>query len=323
MDHRDLLLPAVALIVVAGALEWALSAWQGQTRSVGLMLANGWVALVEQAVGLLVYTGLLGVYAAMSSFVPWVWPADHWASWVVSFVLVDLAFYAYHRFSHQTALGWSVHVVHHQSPDLNLPAALRNSPLGGALQFVFQLPLLLLGVPPVCWIVCKSINPLLQLFLHTEHVGRVPLLEGWVNSPAAHRVHHGLQEAYQGRNLGGVLVVWDRLFGTWTVATEAPRYGAGETDLDPVRTQLRPLARLASAVWAGGPRVLWGPPVPSPGRPEAPLDPSATRLVVASLHLALGAVVLVALATGSLPVWGGLPLLMLGVSTAPRVLGVS
>jgi sterol desaturase/sphingolipid hydroxylase (fatty acid hydroxylase superfamily) len=322
MDHRDLLIPAVALILAAAAIEWAVSARQGRSRSVSLMLANGWVALVEQAAGLLVYTGLFGLYAALSTFVPWAWTTDHWLSWVGAFLLVDLAFYAYHRFSHGTALGWSVHAVHHQSPELNLPAALRNSPLGGALQFVFHLPLLVLGVPPLCWVVCKSIHPLLQLFLHTEHVQRVPLLEGWVNTPAAHRVHHGLQEAYQGRNLGGVLVVWDRLFGTWTVATERPRYGAGSTDLDPIRSQVRPLSALARAVVARGPRSLVGPPIAVAGQPRAPSDPRPGRLVGAAVHFSLGTVVLVGLGTGWVPVWVGLPLLLAGALTASRMLGM-
>ncbi len=324
MDHRDLLLPAVGLILVAGLLEWAYSAVVGRSRSVPLMLANGWVALVEQTAGLLVYTGLLGIYAALSAWVPWVWPTDHWLSWVVAFLLVDLAFYAYHRFSHATALGWSVHAVHHQSPELNLPAALRNSPLGGALQFVFYLPLVLIGVPPLCWIVCKSINPLVQLLLHTEHVERVPLVEGIVNTPAAHRVHHGSQVAYRGRNLGGVLVVWDRLFGTWTPADEPPRYGSVGFTLDPVRSQLRPLAALARRVRTRGVATLWGPPVPVSGAARTiPMDASGARIWVAALHFGLGAAVLVGMGLGVLTPWLGVPLLALGAVSAPSLLGES
>lgn len=321
MDHRDLLLPAVGLILVAGLIEWGFSALRGRSRSVPLMLANGWVALVEQAAGLLVYTGLLGVYAALSVWVPWVWPTDHWVSWVVAFLLVDLAFYTYHRFSHATALGWSVHAVHHQSSDLNLPAALRNSPLGGALQFVFYLPLVLLGVPPLCWIVCKSINPLVQLFLHTEHVERVPVLEGIVNTPAAHRVHHGSQSRYQGRNLGGVLVVWDRMFGTWTTAGERPRYGIEGMSLDPVASQLGPLVDLGRGVRSRGVSALFGAPVP--GRAcRAVRTPSSSplRLALATVHFGVGAGVLVGLGTATLPIWVGVPLLALGALTAASLL---
>jgi len=308
MKHTTLLLPAVAFVLSAVAIEWWITHRRGARRNVAVMIANGWIALFEQAAGLLLYTGLVGVYASLHAWAPFPWAQDGWLTWVSAFLLVDLAFYAYHRFSHETRLGWLFHAVHHQSPQLDFTAALRNSPFGGVLQFAFHVPLALLGIPVGPWLVAKAINPLWQLALHTEAIGRIPFAEGWLNTPSAHRVHHGTQAAYRDRNLGGVFVVWDVLFGTYAPEREPPRYGTepGLRSLDPVLAQLQPLEELCTN------RHDPAPPVLGTSRPPA--------LRAGGALLGAGVGILAATVLGAIPVWLGVPILILGGSITARVL---
>lgn len=305
MDHRLLLLPATLFVLAAIGAEWWITHRQGRRRSVAVMLGNGWMALFEQAAGLLLYTGLVGVYAALHTYAPVSLPEGHWATWVAAFLGVDLAFYAYHRFCHGTALGWSMHAVHHQSPQLDFTAALRNSPFGGALQFLFHVPLALLGVPPGPWVVAKVVNPLWQLVLHTEAVGRIPLVEGWLNTPSAHRVHHGTDAAYRDRNFGGMLVIWDRWFGTYTPEAHPTAYGTTPPlgSLDPLVAQWEPV-RAAFGAPSTGPQVA----------------PPETGLWTAGFVFLGGVATLLATVAGLVPAWLGIPGLLVGGSLSARVL---
>lgn len=321
--HQALIIPAVAFILSAIAGEWWWMHRQGRTRSVAVMIGNGWMALFEQAVGLVVYAGLVASYGAIATVAPVPWSETSPWTWLAAFVLVDLAFYAYHRFSHATPLGWSLHAVHHQSPQLDFTAAVRNSPFGGTLQFVFHIPLALMGIPLLPWLIAKSINPVWQLVLHTEAVGRVGWAEGWLNTPSAHRVHHGTQDAYRDRNLGGVFVVWDRLFGTYAEETVRPAYGTQPplASLDPIAAQLQPIRALARAVRRRGPRALLvgGPALENPQPPVRPVDSRSALLAAGGLFL-LGVAGLVAAAAGQLPLWIAVPTLIVGGSASARVL---
>ena len=148
------------------------------------------------------------------------------AGWGAAFVLVDLAYYGFHRVSHEVNLFWAGHVVHHSSEEYNLAVALRQSALGGVLGWVFYTPLALLGMPWTHLAVCYALNLVYQFWIHTRAIGRLPrALEAVLNTPSHHRVHHGVNPAYQDRNYAGVFIVWDRWFGTFTPEVEAPVYG--------------------------------------------------------------------------------------------------
>lgn len=322
-DPRFLLVPVVCFVLLVVAAEWALT--RDRPRSGPLMAANLWIALFEQGMGLLVYVGLVAVYDRIRSASPFEPSPTSLAVWMTTFIAVDAAFYAYHRFSHGTALGWALHAVHHQSPELNATAAVRNSPLGGAVQFLFHVPLALLGLPTICWVFAKGLNTLWQLLLHTEALGRAPLLDGWLNTPSSHRVHHGLQAHYRDRNLGGVLLVFDRLFGTWAPEMDRPRYGVEPSlrHADPLLAQLAPLRHLAVAVRQGGPRALLRPPGGStePASPDGPdalasLNRSTTGAALASMQLAAGTGLLLAMTADVAPAWIGVPSLLLAGSLA-------
>ncbi len=147
-------------------------------------------------------------------------------SWALAFVLVDLAYYVMHRYSHTVHVLWAGHVVHHSSEEYNLTVALRQSGLHGLLSWIFYVPLAVLGMPWQLFASCYALNLVYQFWIHTREIDRLPRwLEWWLNTPSHHRVHHGVNPAYQDRNYAGVFIVWDRLFGTFVEERETPVYG--------------------------------------------------------------------------------------------------
>lgn len=145
--------------------------------------------------------------------------------WIAGFVLLDLGYYAYHRASHRINALWAMHVVHHQSEEYNLTTALRQSWFTALVSWVFYAPLAVLGFPPLVFVLCLTANTLYQYGIHVRGVRRLGVLEHVLNTPSHHRVHHGIDPEYIDKNYGGVLVVWDRLFGTFTPEDREPAYG--------------------------------------------------------------------------------------------------
>ena len=136
-------------------------------------------------------------------------------TWVVGMLGVDLAYYAFHRFSHRVNLGWASHVVHHQSEEYNLCVALRQPWFARTIGWVFYLPLAVIGIPLEVYVTAYALNLVYQFWIHTEVIDRLGPLELVLNTPSHHRVHHGTNPIYVDRNYGGILIIWDRLFGTF------------------------------------------------------------------------------------------------------------
>jgi sterol desaturase/sphingolipid hydroxylase (fatty acid hydroxylase superfamily) len=151
-------------------------------------------------------------------------PADAWWSWVILFFIDDLAYYIFHRVSHESRLFWNFHVVHHSSEHYNLSVAVRQSWFSGLLHWIFYAPVMLLGFAPWMFAITHGINLIYQFWIHTRFVKKLGPLEYVLNTPSHHRVHHGVNEPYLDRNYGGILIIWDRLFGTFVPETETPRY---------------------------------------------------------------------------------------------------
>ena len=146
-------------------------------------------------------------------------------AWAALFVLEDLCYYAFHRAHHEVRFLWAAHVNHHSSERYNLSTALRQSwttPLTGP---IFWAPLPLLGFHPAMILVAQTVSLLYQYWIHTETIRSLGPLEAVFNTPSHHRVHHGSDDRYLDRNHGGILIVWDRLFGTFEPEQETPRYG--------------------------------------------------------------------------------------------------
>lgn len=168
---------------------------------------------------------VVAVYAALYELTPLRLDAGDWWVWVLLFFADDLSYYWFHRVSHESRLFWASHVVHHSSQHYNLSTALRQTwvPM---TYFPFWLWMPLVGFPPWMILLAQSWSLIYQFFLHTERVKRLPrFLEAVLNTPSHHRVHHGAQEVYLDRNYGGILVVWDRLFGSFEPEGERVRYG--------------------------------------------------------------------------------------------------
>ncbi|WP_439533268.1 sterol desaturase family protein [Polymorphobacter sp.] len=163
----------------------------------------------------------------------WLWdyrlfdiPSTWWAL-AMCFVGEDFAYYWFHRTAHRVRWFWASHVIHHSSQHYNFSTALRQTWTGFlSLSFAFRLPLFLIGFPVEMILFCAGLNLVYQFFIHTEMVRRLPFgLEYLLNTPSHHRVHHGTNPQYLDTNYGGVLIIWDRLFGTFFAEGEAPRYG--------------------------------------------------------------------------------------------------
>jgi len=145
--------------------------------------------------------------------------------WLAGFVLFDLAYYAFHRFGHRIRLGWAGHVNHHSSRRMNFSVALRQSWTTPLFKPFFYAPLALIGFHPLLIVTIEAVNLLYQFWLHTETVKRLGPLEWIFNTPSHHRVHHGTNDAYLDRNYGGILIIWDRLFGSFAAEHERVKYG--------------------------------------------------------------------------------------------------
>lgn len=142
-----------------------------------------------------------------------------------TFILVDFVYYWFHRASHVWKPLWAFHLIHHSSPWMNLTTSYRLNWFSALVTPFFYVPMALLGFPPLFIALSVGLNLLYQFFMHTEAVGKLGPLEGIIDTPSAHRVHHASNPAYIDKNFGGVLMMWDRLFGTYQPEAEKVRYG--------------------------------------------------------------------------------------------------
>jgi len=158
-------------------------------------------------------------------FAVFTFPQTWWA-WITAFIFYDFIYYWNHRFGHEVSVFWAAHVVHHSSEDYNLSTALRQSS-GSFFNFVFLIPLALIGIDPVTLITVASVNLVYQFWVHTQHVPKLGFIEYVMVTPSNHRVHHAQNQIYLDRNYGGVFIVWDRIFGSFQeeLKREKPIYG--------------------------------------------------------------------------------------------------
>lgn len=154
-----------------------------------------------------------------------------WWSWLLLFLLEDHSYYWFHRLHHEVRFLWAAHVNHHSSQRYNFSTALRQPLVTPFTGPIFWAPLALLGYPPWMILTAQAWSLVYQFWLHTEAVGKLGPIEWILNTPSHHRVHHGKNVAYLDRNHGGVLIIWDRLFGTFEAEGERVRYGL-TTDLE-------------------------------------------------------------------------------------------
>lgn len=200
---------------------------------IGVEMVIGWVrgrdayrlddAICSMSMGILsqitgVVTRLLpiGIYAFVyDHIVIFRWPEFAWWGWLLAIVFYDFCYYWLHRLGHQVALLWAAHAAHHQSEEFNLSTALRQTSTDALHEWIFFLPLAFAGIPPEAFAAISVGHLLYQYWIHTQMIGRLGWFDRVFASPSNHRVHHAINDPYIDKNFGGILIIWDRLFGTF------------------------------------------------------------------------------------------------------------
>ena len=220
----DWVIYALPLFFTALMIEWVI-AWrksltlyerQDFLASMGVMLLTVVIDVLPKLGGVL----LMFVCWEFSPLKDVVSRAPQW--WVLLFFLDDLTYYSFHRANHEVRFLWAGHVSHHNSQYYNYGTALRQGVGERVVKYLFWCPLALLGFDPVMIVTMMSLSLIYQFWLHTETIDRMPAWFEWFfNTPSHHRVHHASNVRYLDRNHAGVLIIWDRLFGTFSPEVEA------------------------------------------------------------------------------------------------------
>jgi sterol desaturase/sphingolipid hydroxylase (fatty acid hydroxylase superfamily) len=148
-----------------------------------------------------------------------------WAMWILTFIMIDLVFYVYHRMSHRTRFLWAIHLSHHSSEEMNFAVSFRQAWFGPISKIPFFMTLPLLGFDPTIIAVAGVISTLWGIVGHTQIVDKLGPLEWVFNTPSHHRVHHGSNKQYIDKNYGNLLIIWDRMFGTFEPEEEPVTFG--------------------------------------------------------------------------------------------------
>ncbi|GAB4024223.1 sterol desaturase family protein [Spirosoma gilvum] len=241
MNMRDLIQLAIPGFVILLVAEVIVTAVQQKDYYVTKDTASS----LSMGIGNVIISALIGkamVFGAFTlvyQFRLFTVDMTKWWAWMILFFAEDFSYYWFHRISHSSRYFWASHVVHHSSMKYNLGTALRQTWTGNVSgAFVFWLWLPLLGFPPIAIMTMQSISLLYQFWIHTELVNKFPApIEAIFNTPSHHRVHHGSDLEYLDKNHAGILIIWDRLFGTFQKEHHRPTYGL-TTNIDthnPVR----------------------------------------------------------------------------------------
>jgi len=189
--------------------------------NVYLCLMNSGIDLLFRAIYVVVLLKIFAFHFINFSSNPWLY-------WVLLFIAEDLIFYIEHRVDHYCRLFWAVHVTHHSSEEFNLTTGFRSSVLQPIYRFVYFIPLVLLGFHPLDIVFMYSLTQIYGILVHTQYIKKMPRwFETIFVSPSHHRVHHASNIRYLDKNMGMVLIIWDRLFGTFQeeVPHDPVKYG--------------------------------------------------------------------------------------------------
>lgn len=220
----DLIALAVPFFLLALLVELAID----RRRGTGLYRAND--AINSLSAGTLSTT--FGYFTRLLPLIAWGFVLENFALidmplgwfdasprgialWVTAALAWDFCYYWFHRFSHEISVLWAAHAVHHQSEDYNLSTALRQTSTGFIFGWIFYVPLFVIGFPLEVLVTVNAINLIYQFWVHTQVVRRMGALDRILVTPSNHRVHHAQNEIYIDKNYGGMLILWDRLFGTF------------------------------------------------------------------------------------------------------------
>ena len=311
-------------------LEWALdrrrvAAGAPPSYRTADAITSLQLGLWSRLVGMFTRLWRIGVHELLlAALLPW-HPESLVAFWstipgfILALILYDFLYYWLHRAGHEVGVLWAAHVVHHSSESYNLATALRQSSTMVFAGWLFFIPMAILGVPTRVYLTVALIDLLYQFWVHTEHIRSLGWFDRVFCSPSNHRVHHAVNDRYVDQNYGGILVLWDRLFGTFQEESEPCVYGTRSplrswnplwANAEVYASLLRDARRASS--WVDRVRLWLKPPGWRPAEvavadPKAPFrldavvlfDPPVSR-AVAFLAWALA---IAAFALGSVVLW--------------------
>ncbi|MDC0484984.1 sterol desaturase family protein [Gammaproteobacteria bacterium] len=217
--------PIVLAMIFAEAL---ISNWQNKTYykqedslcTVGLLTGNIAIAFAVKGFALALHFYLYEFRLFdLSAIIPL------WGMWLLTFVLIDFVFYIYHRMSHRMRFLWAIHMSHHSSEEMNFAVSFRQAWFGPISKIPFFISLPLIGLDPTIIAVAGVMSTLWGIIGHTQIVGKLGPLEWVFNTPSHHRVHHGSNKQYIDKNYGNLLIIWDRMFGTFEPEREQVQFG--------------------------------------------------------------------------------------------------
>ncbi|MBY8863021.1 sterol desaturase family protein [Nocardia sp. CA2R105] len=228
---NGLFLYALPAFVVLMLVEWAGYRFdpdrrggtiRDSTTSISIYLLGRVAKMFER---FLVPFSILGAAVALT---PWHLNPHEWWVWALGLVVTDFCYYWAHRADHRIRLLWAGHSVHHSSQQFNLTTAVRLPWLipGTFIRSAAWIPAALIGLPLWMIFLLQSIGLLYQFPIHTQRIGKLPApIEYIFNTPSHHRVHHGSNNPYLDKNYAGILIIWDRMFGSYAEELEPVRYG--------------------------------------------------------------------------------------------------
>lgn len=225
---RDLIQYAIPGFIILLITEVIVTARQQKdyydkkdtASSLSMGIGNVIIGFVGKAI-------VFGAYSLIYQFRLFTVDMTQWWAWAILFFADDFSYYWFHRISHSSRYFWASHVVHHSSMKYNLGTALRQTWTGNISgAFIFWIWLPLFGFSPVAVMTMQAISLLYQFWIHTELINKLPApIEFIFNTPSHHRVHHGSDLAYLDKNHAGILIIWDRMFGTFEPERNRPTYG--------------------------------------------------------------------------------------------------
>lgn len=255
----------VLLLVLEAWYSWKEQKHLYETRDTFSSLAMGIGNVITGFVSKFIVFGAFALIYRFRLFTL----ENTWWMWVLAFFADDFSYYCFHYVSHNVRWFWASHVVHHSSQHYNLSTALRQTWTGNLTgAFIFWMWMPLLGFHPFVVILMQQISLIYQFWIHTEAVQTLPRpFEFIFNTPSHHRVHHASNLKYLDKNHGGILIIWDRIFGTFKAEEERPVYGITKNihTYNPVRIALQEWGDMLKQAWQAGSirqaiNYLWRPP---------------------------------------------------------------
>lgn len=211
--------------LVSFGIEWVLLRAHGRSVNFNQAALNLSLGMIERLFALLSLSFGLWLTSELISHRFFNQLQPEWFNFAIAFVGVDFFWYVYHRMSHRVSVVWVAHLVHHQPEEYNFSVNFANSPLGYFVRVLVYSPLVLFGIDPEYIVLANIINGFYQALLHSELWPAWVGLERFIVTPRFHQIHHSSAHAHLDKNYGGMLTIWDRLFGSYHDGREPITYG--------------------------------------------------------------------------------------------------